>query len=116
MNCALQAGSLCLLISGWLSGHGYETYQRDAILRSLWVESRFQECIISKSGSYLAQWAGSRLSFIHRNYQGCPPWQWQMERLDYELRSEPSYACFWKARDYGSAYSAFRRGFEHGRC
>ena len=39
-----------------------------------------------------------------------------MERLDYELQAIAEYQCFWKARTYPAAYSAFRRGFEHGNC
>jgi hypothetical protein len=107
---------LCVLIAGWLNGHNYEPFQRDAILKSLWVESRFEQCVSGPSGMYLAQWAGPRLAYIHRHYPGCPPWEWQLERLDYELRNEPAYGCFWKAHDYPTAYSAFRRGFEHGKC
>ena len=116
MNCALQAGSLCLLISGWLSGHGYETYQRDAILRSIWIESRFESCVVSGSGSFLVQWAGPRLRWIQQHYRGCPPWEWQMERLDWELKTVSEYQCFWKARSYPAAFRAFRKGFEHGNC
>lgn len=112
----MECTGLCLAIGLWLTQHQYEPFQRDAILKSIWVESRFESCIISKSGSYLAQWAGPRLAWIRHHHPGCPPWQWQMERLDYELRNEPAYGCFWRARSYLGAYQMFRRGFEHGKC
>ena len=107
---------LCAAIGIWLSVHQYEPFQRDAILKSIWIESRFESCVISKSGSFLVQWAGIRLAYIHVHYPGCPPWQWQMERLDWELHNIREFSCFWKARNYATAYSAFRHGFEHGNC
>src|SRR5262249_25529809 len=64
MNCATILSS-CIAV--WLSQHGYQPAQRDAVLKQLWTESRLQPCVIASSGSsYLPQWAGSRLRRAHQ--------------------------------------------------
>lgn len=112
MNCAT---GLCAAISIWLGAHGYMPFQRDAVLRHIWLESRFEECAVNPhSGSrYLMQWDGSRLAWFHGQ---CLSWDQQMERADWELRNISAYGCFWRARTESEALKALRRGFGRGRC
>lgn len=110
------ATALCLAASIWLQQHSYDDSHRLAVLQHIHLESRFQPCVVSRSGSFLLQWAGSRLAWWRERYQGCPPWQAQLERMDYELRNVTVYSCFWHAQTESAALAALRRGFGRGRC
>jgi hypothetical protein len=112
MPCTL---ALSACISLWLTAHGYEPAQRDAVLQQLWTESRFEPCVVASSGaSYLPQWAGVRLRRVKAIFgPGCPSWDKQMEMIDWELRNEPSYQAFWSARP-GNAFKVLRMTFGKG--
>jgi hypothetical protein len=112
MSCATIL-STCIAV--WLSQHGYQPAQRDAVLKQLWTESRLQPCVVASSGSaYLPQWAGSRLRRAHQRLgAGCPEWDKQLELIDWELRNEPSYRAFWTA-PAGREFAVLRRTFGQG--
>lgn len=105
---------LCLLISAWLTQHGYSPAQRDAVLTYIHGESDFQPCAESRLGAYLPQWAGQRRRAVHRALgPNCPPWERQLEYMDRELRTESAYAPFWYAppgRELWELRERFGRG------
>ena len=106
--------ALSACIGLWLTAHGYEPPQRDAVLKQLWTESRFEPCIVGKGGAYLAQWTGPRLRRLHARFgPGCPSWEQQMQFLDWELRTEPSYRAFWSAKP-GREFKVLRLTFGMG--
>ena len=108
---------LCLLVSAWLTENHYDAPHRDAVLTYIRHESDFQPNLIERTGVCLAQWAGSRRRDVLAQGRGrCPPWQDQLERMDFELRNEPMYRCFWAAHTYAAAVSAIKRGFGQGKC
>ena len=116
----MQCAALCLLVSSWLSLHGFAAPQRDAVLRNIYLESRFDPCAVrgksGKSSAYLLQWLGPRrralLLFAHTEV--CPAWETQMEFMDLELRGA-KYAKFWTTKDAGVAFREFRERFGRGR-
>jgi hypothetical protein len=90
--------ALCVMMSGWLSDHGYSAAQRDAVLGYVRHESGFQPDVIGRNGVCLFQHAGSRRrAVLALGYGRCPPWQAQMEFADRELRT--TFRGFWTARD-----------------
>jgi hypothetical protein len=113
MDCTTVLSS-CIAL--WLSSHGYTQPQADALLKQLWTESRFQPCVIARSGSsYLPQWAGERLRRVHARFgRGCPSWDKQLELIDWELRNEPAYQAFWSAPP-GREFAVLRQTFGRGR-
>jgi hypothetical protein len=105
---------LSVCIAAWLTAHGYQPAQRDAVLKQLWSESRLQPCVVGTGGAYLPQWAGERRRRAHKVLgPGCPSWEKQLELIDWELRNEPSYQPFWKARP-GREFAVLRRTFGRG--
>jgi hypothetical protein len=105
---------LCLLISGWLDGHGYSPAHRDAVLRYINRGSSFQPCAETVLGAYLGDWAGARRRWVHEHYPGCPPWQWQLAHMDWELRHMGNCAPFWTAKP-GTEYQQLLQHFGKGR-
>jgi len=111
MDCATVLSS-CIAL--WLSSHGYSSQQQDAILKQLWTESRFEPCVVGRSGSYLPQWAGPRLRRAHQLLgPGCPSWERQMWLVDWELRHEANCQAFWSAKP-GTEFKVLRRTFGRG--
>ena len=99
-----SAGRLQPKIAQWLDQHGYKEYQRNAILKLIWRESRFVPGVIAKSGSAcLFQWVGPRKAAVFRGTRGCPSWQAQMTFMDWELHNVKDYAAFWRAGPQSAA-------------
>lgn len=105
---------LCLLISGWLNEHGYDSSHRDAVLMYIHRGSNFKPCVETRLGAYLGDWAGIRRRWVHDHYRGCPPWQWQLERMDWELRNILQFTPFWTAKP-GQEYYQLLEHFGKGR-
>jgi hypothetical protein len=113
----MQCTALCLLISSWLSLHGYAAPQREAVLHNIWLESRFHPCVTAGRGSaFLLQWLGPRRVALQRFARtvGCPMWVDQLRFATLELGA-PRYAAFWATDDAGVAYREMRRRFGRGR-
>ncbi len=109
------AKRLRLEIARWIDQHGYKPYQRNAILRLIWRESRFVPGVIARSGSAcLLQWVGPRKSTLFHGGRSCPPWQSQLEHMNWELHNVKGYAAFW---DTGpkTIYPVLRQKFAMGR-
>lgn len=95
MSCGAVA--VCLLLSGWLSGHGYDAPRRDAVLAYVGRESGFDPDVVTASGACLFQWAGARRREVLMLGEGrCPSWEAQVELADRELRT--TFAGFWRSR------------------
>jgi hypothetical protein len=106
-------------IARWLAEHGYKNFQVAALLAHARDESGYNPCIRGAGDlSYTFQWAGTRLTQLHRfaHTNGCPQLHAQLAFADWELRNEPKFACFWNATTTGAAYAALRRGFGRGSC
>lgn len=113
------------IMLAWFLAHGYAPHQAEAIIHSAWIETRLQPCRVGRSGAYLFQWAGKRLTAL-RAYAGprCPSLETQLAFADAELRhavdwrGRPLYAAFWRQRTEDGAYRVFRCSFEAGwrRC
>jgi hypothetical protein len=98
---------------------GYQRFQAEALADHARIESGFNPCIRGPGGlSYTFQWGWARLQRLHEfaGTRGCPPLDKQLAFADKELRSEPTFACFWRATTRSSALAALRRGFGMGRC
>lgn len=98
---------------------GMLPFQAQAFRQDAWLESRYDRCVVAKSGSrYLFQWTGERRYRLAEFAQmsDCPPLRTQLSFALHEIRTERLYACFWRARDYRSALAALRRGFGRGHC
>jgi len=98
---------------------GYQRFQAEALADHAHLESGFRPCAAGPHGlRYMFQWGGLRLQRLQEfaGGPGCPAVSVQLAFADNELRSEPSYACFWQAQDRASALHALRRGFGQGRC
>lgn len=114
----MQCTALCLLISSWLSVHGFADAQRQAVLRNIRLESRFEACVSRGPGgsAYLLQWLGPRrralARFAHTN--SCPTWQDQLQFATMELMAS-KYTVFWKTKDASVAFHEFREHFGRGR-
>jgi len=105
---------LSACISLWLSSHGYLPGQQDAIVKQLWTESRLEPCVVAQGGSFLPQWAGSRLLRARTVLgPGCPSWDRQLWLIDWELRHEPAYHAFWSAAP-GREFTVLRDTFGKG--
>jgi hypothetical protein len=116
MPCAAQAISVCMSL--WLLAHGYTPYQRDAMLRQAWTESRYQVCVVNhRSGSLgLFQYNGiRRRKLLAMNHGLCPTWDVQLAFADAELRGQLCYKGFWKARPE-EVFAVLRNSFGRGRC
>jgi hypothetical protein len=96
----------------WLLAHGYG-YHADAVLKYIEGESGFEVCVEKRTGHFLFQWVGSRVTALH-NFAGpgCPGVETQLEFADQELRSG-LYARFWSA-PAGQDYKTLRRTFGQG--
>lgn len=106
-------------IRSWFLLAGYQPYQAEALVDHARIESRFQPCVVARSGSrYLFQWLGSRLERLWKfaDRHGCPPLAAQLAFANEELYHERRYSCFWRARDRRTALAALRRGFGRGHC
>jgi hypothetical protein len=106
-------------IASYFRSAGYEDFQVKALVRHAEIESGFQPCIPGLGGSkYTYQWLGVRLErlYVRAGHRNCPTLETQLAFADYELKSEPAYSCFWRARDYPHALAALRRGFGRGHC
>jgi hypothetical protein len=113
----MKCAGLCMLIASWLGQHGYDQPHRQAMLRNIEIESRFNPDAISRSGSRcLFQWNGERRQRVLSGSLKCPAWKTQLAFADAELRAVAAYSCFWKARTEIAALSALRHGFSHGHC
>jgi hypothetical protein len=97
----------------WLLGHSYQPFQAQAVIRSAWVETRLKPCTVGRSGNFLFQWTGARLTALRRfaGTSGCPPLDVQLAFADHELRTAPAYAAFWRASP-AIVYRVFRHNFE----
>jgi hypothetical protein len=106
-------------IASWLSANGYRDFQVAALVQLANTESGFRPCVVGPGGyHYLFQWTGRRLRQLRDFAQtsGCPQLKTQLAFTDKELRSEPSFSCFWGATSTPTAYVALRRIFGHGSC
>lgn len=106
-------------IREWFIAAGYQPFQADAMVDHARIESGFDRCVVARSGSvYLFQWLGVRRRRLAEfsGTPGCPSLEAQLKFADTELRSEPAYACFWKAQTRTHALGAVRRGFGRGHC
>jgi hypothetical protein len=106
-------------IAQYFRGAHYKEFQVQAIIRHAEIESDFQPCVIGTSGSsYLFQWLGERLTRLYQRagHRFCPTLETQLAFADGELKSEPMYACFWRAPNFATALAALRRGFGRGKC
>jgi hypothetical protein len=114
----MQCQALCLLISSWLTSHGYGLSQRDAVLQNIHLESRFQPCVTrGRNGSaYLLQWLGPRRRALEAwsNDSRCPGWTTQMEFMTSELQGR-KFRRFWLATTAPIAFYEFREHFGRGR-
>jgi hypothetical protein len=112
--------TLCLAISAWLSFHGFAAPQRDAVLRNIHLESRFDPCVTrgknGKGSAYLLQWLGPRrvALLLYAHTTQCPLWQTQMEFMAMELRAH-KYTLFWRTADTSVAFREMRQRFGRGR-
>jgi hypothetical protein len=103
----------------WLSTKGYRDFQVAALVQLANTESGFRPCVVGPGGyHYLFQWGGSRLRQLREfaRTSGCPQLKTQLAFADQELRSEPSFSCFWATSSTPAAYVALRRIFGHGSC
>ena len=114
----MQCTALCLLISSWLSVHGFADAQRQAVLRNIRLESRFEACVSRGPGgsAYLLQWLGPRRRALQRFAHAtlCPPWETQLEFMLEELRAG-KYRVFWTTTNGRVAFYEFRQHFGRGR-
>lgn len=116
MNPAAEAVR-AFVLSFWIA-HTPAPYFAEALTQHAWLESRFEPSIEGRSGSCLLQWTGTRLRDL-RQFSGsrrCPDLLTQLAWAGIELKTVPEYSCFWRARSYGAALAALRRGFGRGRC
>lgn len=113
----MQCLSLCFLVSAWLTGHNYEPPQREAMLRNIYLESRFQPCVTrGKNGSaYLFQWLGPRRRAIETLQRGCPSWETQLRFATFELRNDKKYNRFWQTKNPTIAFYELRERFGRGK-
>jgi hypothetical protein len=103
----------------WFSQAGYKDFQVQALAEHAQTESGFRPCARGPGGyNYTFQWAGTRLQQLHEfaHTDGCPQLHTQLAFADKELKTDPKFACFWRATDENSAYAALRRGFGRGSC
>lgn len=109
------ATALAICMSLWFTDHGYLPYQRDAMIRQAWIESRHQPCVVSRAGSvFLFQWNGARRKALLKASGGrCPSWDQQLAFADAELRSG-AYEAFWRASP-ATAFMVLRETFGYGR-
>lgn len=113
----MQCIRSCALIMSWLTAHpAYDAAHRDAILRQIWTESRFTECVIGRSGAYLHQWLGPRLTALRRfsHTTGCPTVQQQLDFMDFELHANDRYRAFFAASG-PQAFRILRDRYGYGR-
>jgi hypothetical protein len=104
----------------WFWADGYQTFQISALLGHARDESGYRPCAAGPAGlRYLYQWGGKRLRLLYQfagEHGGCPALDTQLGFADAELRSNPNFACFWRARTAETALAALRRGFGRGSC
>jgi hypothetical protein len=110
--------ALCLVVSGWLTLHGFAPPQRDAVLRNIYLESRFEPCVTRgpNGSAYLLQWLGPRRRALIRftNAALCPAWSDQLQFMMTELQA-PKFATFWKTKSASIAYREMRERFGKGK-
>ena len=112
-------GAVRAEIYRWFAAQGYRPFQAAALVDHAGIESGFHPCIAGAAGlRYTYQWGGRRLRRLHRfaGTRRCPPLDKQLAFADHELRSQPNFACFWRATTEDGALAALRRGFGRGRC
>lgn len=114
MQCVLA----CVAILAWFSAHPeYDAAHRDAVMRQIWTESRFDPCVVNpRSGSsYLHQWVGERRTRLHRFAgSGCPSVEAQMNFMDHELHENARYRTFFDA-PASQAFGVLRERYGYGR-
>lgn len=103
----------------WFSNAGYKDFQVQALAEHARAESGFRPCARGPGGyNYTFQWSGRRLQQLHQfaHTDGCPQLRTQLAFTDKELKTDPKFACFWRATSEPAAYAALRRGFGRGSC
>ena len=103
------------LMLSWFLAHNYPPSHAEAMIRQAALESNFQPCVRSRTGSWLYGWVGSRRHALAA-YAGtarCPSVETQLAFADAELRTQ--YTSFWSAPP-GAAFSVLRRCFGRGQC
>lgn len=103
----------------WFSAAGYQEFQAVALMEHARTESGYRPCARGYGDlRYTYQWGGRRLQRLHEfaHTDGCPQLDTQLAFADKELRTEPNFACFWRATTEQAAYAALRRGFGRGSC
>jgi len=107
-------------IHKWFHAKGYKDFQVEALAEHARIESGYRPCVTPRSSlRYTYQWGGIRLRRLEAfagGRGGCPPLEKQLAFADNELRTEASFACFWRATTTQAAVAALRRGFGRGRC
>jgi hypothetical protein len=101
----------------WFLSHNYSTSHAEAMIEQAYLESRFQPCVQSQSGSWLYGWVGTRRRALAK-YAGtssCPPLEAQLAFADHELRTGDPYKPFWRASSR-DAFTVLRKCFGRGQC
>jgi hypothetical protein len=103
----------------WFSAAGYSRYQTEALAEQARIESGYRPCAVGPADlRFVYQWGGARRRRLQQfaGGRGCPPLDKQLAFADSELRTNPDYACFWRATTEAGALADLRRGFGGGRC
>ena len=112
----MAAATVRALMMSWFLAHHYPPSHAEAMIRQADIESRFQPCVQSRTGSWLYGWVGTRRRALaaYAGASGCPSVQTQLAFADKELRTG-SFSSFWRAAP-GHAFHVLRRCFGRGQC
>jgi hypothetical protein len=111
----MAADAVRAMMLSWFLAHNYPLSHAEAMLRQADIESHFQPCISSRTGSWLYGWVGARRLALAA-YAGtpkCPSLQAQLAFADKELHGD--FASFWRAPPQ-RAFTVLRQCFGRGRC
>ena len=112
----MAAVAVRALMMSWFLAHHYPPSHAEAMIRQANIESRFQPCVRSRTGSWLYGWVGARRQALaaYAGSSACPSVQTQLAFADKELRSG-DFASFWRASPE-RAFAVLRQCFGRGQC
>ena len=113
----MAAEAVRAFMLSWFVAHHYSPAQAEAMVRQAYIESNLQPCVRSSTGSWLYGWVGTRRHALasYARTPGCPGLETQLAFADWELRSQPAFASFWRAPPQ-AAFAVLRRCFGRGQC
>lgn len=112
----MAAVAVRAFMMSWFLAHHYPPSHAQAMLHQADIESHFQPCVRSHTGSWLYGWVGSRRQALaaYAGTAACPSVQTQLAFADTELRSG-EFTSFWRAAPE-RAFAVLRQCFGRGRC